>query len=202
MNHRLVFLFLFLMLICHSNCISEKQDDLTRRVVLIGNEESDSIQLEMIRELINDGELSLSDRQDAEIISKLIDNWIHNPRIEFFDDSVRKFGHYPIDIETGSPFYPLVLYYQTRMLIWVAFEHGSIWSIPAKRQEVIGEVKANFEKLHKIFPKMIETIIAKKASEAVSALYGASITAADFQIDTDEKELQEIADEIIKRIKK
>jgi len=141
------------MLICHSNCISEKQDDLTRRVVLIGNEESDSIQLEMIRELINDGELSLSDRQDAEIISKLIDNWIHNPRIEFFDDSVRKFGHYPIDIETGSPFYPLVLYYQTRMLIWVAFEHGHIWSIPVKREEVTGEVKLNFENLHKIFPE-------------------------------------------------
>ncbi len=153
MNNRFVISFLFLLLIFHSNGIAGDGDELFRRVVQIGNEESDSIQLGMIRELISDGELSLSDRKDAETLSREIDNWINNPRIDYFDGSVRKLGYYPIDIGAESPFYPLVLYYQTRMLIWVAFEHGYIWSIPAKRQEVIGKVKTNFENLHKIFPE-------------------------------------------------
>ena len=103
--------------------------------------------------MVDQGTLSLSDRQDAENLSKEIDKWINDPRIDYFDGAVRKLRYYPIDIRTDSPFYPLVLYLQTRMLVWVAIEHGYIWDVPVKRQEILGEVKKNFEKLHKIFPE-------------------------------------------------
>ena len=151
MNQLFIILFLSLMVIYPPKGVSVKREELTKRIILIGNEESDSIQLKMIRELINEGELSLSHKKDAEILSKEIENWINNPRIDYFDRSVRKLNYYPFDIETDSPFYPLVLYYQTRMLIWVAFEYSDIWSIPAKREEVLREVKTNFENLHEIF---------------------------------------------------
>lgn len=153
MNHRSIILFLCLLFIFNSNSIAGEREKLTKQMVLIGNTESDSIQLVMIRKLINDPELLLSEQEDAKILSKEIYNWINNPRIDYFDGAVRKLRYYPIDIATDSPFYPLALYYQTRMLVWVAFEHGYIWSVPAKREEVIGEVKKNFESLHKIFPE-------------------------------------------------
>lgn len=153
MNHRSIILFLCLLHIFNSNGISGEREKLTKQVVLIGNTESDSIQLAMIRKLINDPELSLSEQKEAKILRKEIYNWINNPRIDYFDGAVRKLRYYPIDIATDSPFYPLALYYQTRMLVWVAFEHGYIWSVPTKREEVLGEVKKNFERLHKIFPE-------------------------------------------------
>lgn len=153
MNHQSKILFLCLLFIFNSNGIAGEREKLIQKVVLIGNTESDSIQLKMIHKLINDPELSLSEQRDAKILSKEIYNWINNLRIDYFDGSVRKLKYYPIDIGIDSPFYPLVLYYQTRMLMWVAFEHGYIWSIPEKRLEIIGEVKANFEKLRVAFPE-------------------------------------------------
>jgi len=146
-------MFLLFLLIYYSNILASEHEGLIKRVALIGNDESDSKQLSMIHDLINEGKLSPSDQKDAEILSKEIENWINNPRIDYFDGSVRKLKYYPIDIGIDSPFYPVVLYYQTRMLMWVAFEHGYIWSIPEKRLEIIGEVKANFEKLRIIFPE-------------------------------------------------
>ena len=71
MNQLFIILFLSLMVIYPSKGVSGKREELTKQIILIGNEESDSVQLKMIRDLINEGDLLLSHKKDAEILSTL-----------------------------------------------------------------------------------------------------------------------------------
>lgn len=126
---------------------------LQQNIVAIGNQDNDEQQIEMLRQLRKELQLSPELRADLDRLIQEIDRYLHSPRLEYFGPTVLKEESWDFGIRPDSPFTPLTWLYHARMLLWCGMEYGDIWSVPHRRRSVFDKAVALLEKAREHFPQ-------------------------------------------------
>jgi hypothetical protein len=117
-----------------------------------GNADADSTRLRIMQELQKLPGLSSDFRVDIRQLKKEVERWLHDHRLDYFSEPLRRTGSYPFGIAVSSPLYPITQLYQARMLVWVALEYGDIWSYPERRVAYLQTAREIFVRLQAIYP--------------------------------------------------
>ncbi|MGC9327696.1 MAG: hypothetical protein ACP5I1_08685, partial [Candidatus Hinthialibacter sp.] len=102
--------------------------DVNSMIQRIGNEENEDLKIQWLHDLQHHPNFNQALQEDLHHLLQEIKRWNSSPRLEYFDGFMRKNLRWNFHLSENSPFYPLTDFYQARMLIWCAMEHGNIWS--------------------------------------------------------------------------
>ena len=129
------------------------QDTLTDQILAAGNADDDADRLAFLQAITERDGLTPELTADLEKITTGVDEWVNNPRTNYFGGQIGKTRDYDFGIAEGSPFYPLTHIYRGRMVFALTIQSGNIWSYPDRRTEWFGIARDHFRAYSDAFPE-------------------------------------------------
>lgn len=89
-----------------------------------GNAATEEARLDALRRLETLPETDVRLAQDAGRLAGFVEQWVAEPRLDFFWRDFRKEENYDFGIAADSPLHPLTCLYRGRMMLWANLEFG------------------------------------------------------------------------------
>ena len=118
-----------------------------------GNANSDSIRLEILKNLREQPGLDAAFKADLNRLIAQIDRWLNEKSLNYFGRDVRRKTDFDFGISENSAFEPLTWLYRGRMVVWYAMEDGSVWHNAERKREFFDTARGFLEKYSKAFPE-------------------------------------------------
>ncbi len=118
-----------------------------------GNAATDTQRLDILKSLRGHADLDLGLAKDLDCLIEEVDKWMHDPRLDYFGNTILKTDHYDFGIAEDSPLFPLTELYRARMLTWVTLEYGGLWSNAEARRKQFDKIRPLFEELAETYPE-------------------------------------------------
>jgi len=118
-----------------------------------GNTDSDRERLACLQQLQSLPGLDKRLRADLDKLVKEIDQYVHNPRLDYFGRQFRRNMDHDFGIAPDSPLYALAGFYRARMITWYVLETENRWKEPKTRRELFDKVRGLFEQTATAFPE-------------------------------------------------